>query len=212
MGIFKFDENDLVYKKTNILKKYKAFIGLLLIIIISLSFSSFKMFEYTNNLKKEIILKEKELNYTINKIDKIREPISENKYVEDLYNNIGFNLNPTQFSRFEYLSLKYKKLIDEKQVPATLVWWVAYKESNFKIEAQNKESSAKGMFQFIDGTWNLICKIKGYKKEGRFDEEKQVLVMLDYLNYLYNKHQSWSKVMNEYHGGEYQYPVTFLFK
>ena len=142
----------------------------------------------------------------------IKQPIREDTYVEDLYKNIGFKLNASQYERFSELALKYKDDVAEAKIPATLVWYVAFKESRFDVKATNDTSSASGMFQFIDVTWNTICKLSGEKRTGRFDEEKQVRIMLKYLNYLYGKYGSWDKSMEEYHGGVYQYPVNFLFK
>lgn len=96
----------------------------------------------------------------------------------------------------------------------TLVVWIAFKESTFNVEAKNKKkgSTACGLFGFIDSTWNEMCKLKGVSTQGRFDEHKQVDILITYLNYQYNKHGSWYKVMRAYGGGNLQYPLTFLLK
>lgn len=212
MSLFRFNEDKLAFEKTNILIKHKLLIGVLLLSIFLLSFSVIKIKIESKELQQEISIRDSTIVAKNNRIAFIKEPIREDNYVEDLYKNIGFKLNKEQYKRFSYLATKYRNDIEEAHVPATLVWWVAFKESRFNINAQNSESTAKGMFQFLNGTWNTICKMEATDKGGRFNEEKQVKVMLAYLNYLYNKHGSWSKSMVEYHGGEYQYPITFLFK
>lgn len=212
MDLYIFNRDKLDYQKTNIIAKYKTIISLLLLAISLLSFTVVKTTQQSKELEQIILQKEDIIASKINKITDINEPIRNETYVEDLKKYIGFQLTPAQYKRFSYLALKYRSDIEKSKVPATLVWWTAYKESRFDPEQKNTTSTAKGMFQFLDGTWNEICKLKGYSKEGRYNEEKQVKVMLSYLNYLYNKYGSWSKSMVEYHGGEYQYPVTFLFK
>ena len=209
MALYKYNGDSLVFEKTYKLLKYKIFSVILfllfsLTLISAIGFRS-KLETETQNLKKIIENMEK-------RIELIEEPLRDETYVEDLYRGIGFRLTPDQYETFERLALKYRRKIEEAKVPATLVWWVSYKESRFDIEASNKSSSAKGQFQFIDVTWNTMCKLRGVGRGGRFNEEKQVDIMLTYLNYLYNKHGNWNKSMEEYHGGVYQYPISFLFK
>lgn len=209
MALYKYNKDSLVFEKTYKLLKYKIFSIILFLFFVGTLISAMgfktKLERETQNLKKVIENREK-------RISLINEPLRYETYVEDLYGSIGFKLTPEQYETFERLSLKYRNKIEEAKVPATLVWWVSYKESRFDIEANNKSSSAKGQFQFIDVTWNTMCKLKGVGRGGRFDEEKQVDIMLTYLNYLYNKHGNWNKSMEEYHGGVYQYPISFLFK
>ena len=94
----------------------------------------------------------------------------------------------------------------------SLVVWIAYKESRFDVKAKNPTSSACGLFGFVDGTWNEMCKLKGVGTEGRFNEDKQVDVLITYLNYLYNREKDWYKVMKAYGGNKIQYPFKFLIK
>lgn len=203
--LFHYDSEALVFRKTNRLLKYRIIVAVLFLSVSLLSFVAVKTKAEIG--EKERIIKEKE-----NRIKQINSPLREEFYVEDLYKAIGFKLTKEQYDRFSFLALKYRNQIEEAKVPATLVWWTAYKESRFNVNAENKSSTAKGMYQFLSGTWNQICKMKGYNVDGRFNEQKQVTVMLDYMNYLYNKHSSWEKSVEEYHGGEYQYPVLFLMK
>lgn len=203
--LYKFNKDSLLFEKTNKLLKYKIITSTLVIIILFLcSFSA------------EKIIKEKHLYTTINnkdkKIKQIITPIREETYVEDLYKTIGFNLSEEDYSRFSELSIKYRDEIEKAKIPASLVWWIAYKESGFDINEKNLKSSAKGMFQFLDGTWNACCKMAGETVQGRYNEDKQIRIMLVYLNYLYNKHKDWKKSVSEYHGGKYHYPVNFLLK
>lgn len=203
--MYRYDSENLVYVKTNKLLKYKIIVAVLFLSVTFLSFVTAK--SHLEIAEKENIIKQKE-----NRIKEITAPLREETYVQDLYKAIGFKLTKEQYNRFSQLALKYKNQIEEAKVPATLVWWTAYKESRFNVNAENETSSAKGMYQFLTGTWNEICKMKGYNLDGRFNEQKQVTVMLDYMNYLYDKHGSWEKSVEEYHGGEYQYPVLFLMK
>ena len=205
MATFKYDSENLVYRRTNKTLKYRIIVAVLFISFVATLVSAVK-------LKSEIGEKEKIIKEKENRIKQINTPLREETYVEDLYRAIGFKLTEDEFERFSFLALKYRNQIEEAKVPATLVWWIAYKESRFNVNAENKTSTAKGMYQFLSGTWNQICKMKGYNVGGRFNEQKQVTVMLDYMNYLYNKHSSWEKSVEEYHGGEYQYPVLFLMK
>lgn len=205
MELFRFDKDRVAFKKTDILAKYKALVATLAILFSLTLISAMKLKTEINT--KEIIIKQKE-----DRIKTIRTPLRKQYYIEDLQKAIGFNLTPKQHKIFVRLALKYREQIEEAKVPATLVWWVACKESGFDLKAKNPDSSSKGLFGFIDGTWEEVCKMKGYSTDGRNNEEKQVRVMLDYLNYLYNKHGSWKEGMQEYHGQVYQYPVLFLFK
>ena len=185
--------------------KYKAVSLVLLLFFSGTLISVIQTNTEKNHLEEVIKQKEK-------RIALIKEPLREDTYIEDLYKNIGFKLNKVQYEKFSELALKYRTKIEDAKVPATLVYWVAFKESRFDVNARSSESSAKGMFQFIDGTWNSMCKFKGVSHGGRFDEEKQFDIMLVYLNHQYHKEKSWKKVMRNYHGGEYLYPTNFLFK
>lgn len=203
--LYKFNKDSLLFEKSNKIIKYKIIVSVLVCFLLFLcSFSA------------EKILKEKELISVItkkdNRIKQIINPIREETYVEDLYKAIGFKLNKKQYNKFSTLALKYRNSIEQAKVPATLVWWIAYKESGFNVNAKSSKSTAKGQFQFVDATWNSSCKMAGEKIDGRFNEQKQVRIMLVYLNYLYNKHKDWKLSVNEYHGGVYQYHVNFLLK
>lgn len=209
MKTYKFNQNTLLFEYDSRLVGYKRLFCLFLccFVIISTVFIVFAA-------KKA--QKEKELSEIITQkqqtIDMIKEPLREDNYVEDLHKAIGFKLTKQQYKTFSYLSLKYRNQIEDAKVPATLVWWICYKESAFIINAKNSTSSASGIGQMINSTWDFCCKLNGEDNSGRFNEEKQVRITLVYLNYLYNKYGNWKQSMNEYHGGVYHYPVNFLLK
>lgn len=203
--IYKFDSNNLLFKKTNILLKWKLFTFSLFIIIGFLMISATHVMSKKEKLESE--LKEKERMISL-----FKEPFKKENYIPDLKECIGFKLNRKEHQKFTSFALKYRDIIDENHVPATLVWWIAYKESRFDSKAQNASSTASGLFGFTDGTWKEMCKIKGFPTSNKNNEDKQVKILITYLNYLYSKYGSWEKSMNEYHGGKYLYPTKFLFK
>jgi hypothetical protein len=157
--------------------------------------------------EKEKIIREKE-----NRIKQISSPLREEYYVEDLIQAIGHNFTEKEKLQVEDLALKHREKIEKAKVPMSLVVWIAYKESRFDTKAKNSTSSACGLFGFVDGTWNEMCKLKGVGTEGRFNEDKQVDILITYLNYLYNKHGDWKTVMKAYGGNKLHYPFHFLVK
>lgn len=210
--MYKFNEDNLLFEETNILFKYKVVIGVLILSVFLLSFSAIKTIVKKEELKEVISKKDSLIQVKNNRIKQIKEPLREDCYVEDLYKAIGFKLTKEQYKRFSELALKYKSQIEEAHVPATMIWYVAYKESRFNVNAKNTESSSRGIFQFISSTWNSMCKLAGENTDGRFDEEKQVRIMLVYVNYLYNRYHSWEKVCSAFRGFEPHYNTKFLFK
>ena len=205
MALFKYDSENLVYRRTNKILKYRIIVAVLLISFGATLVSAVKFKSEIG--EKEKIIKEKE-----NIIKQINTPLREEYSVEDLYKARGFKLTKEQYERFSFLALKYRNQIEEAKVPATLVFWVFYKESRFNVKAENNSSTAKGLGQMLDGTWNEMCKMKGYSIDGRFNEQKQVTVTLDYLNYLYERYGGWDKTMEAYAGFKYHYPINFLLK
>jgi hypothetical protein len=206
MGVlFRFNDEKLVFEKTNKLLKYRLIVTLLIVCVALLTMSVVK---YRNDVAiKEMKIAEKE-----RRISEITTPLREESYIEDLVNAIGHNFTKTEILQIEDIAFKYKDKVEEAQVPMTLVIWIAYKESRFDHTEKNPNSSACGLFGFIDSTWNSMCKLKGTSTIGRFNRDKQVDVLLTYLNYLYGKHKDWKTVMKMYHGGSLQYPFKFLIK
>ena len=54
-----------------------------------------------------------------------------------------------------------------------------------------------------------MCKRGGMDISGRFNEEKQVKVMLTYLDFLYNKYGNWKDVHKEYVGNVIMYKLPY---
>ncbi len=125
----------------------------------------------------------------------------------DFRGSLGKAIDPTieEETLLKKKYFKYKRLINAYKVPHNLLWFIAFKESRLNPKADNRSSSAKGMFQFIDGTWKEMCKKGGKDLKGRLDEAQQVEVMCIYLNYLYEKYGNWERVHNEYVGGVKHY-------
>lgn len=204
-SLYKYDSEALVYRKTNRLLKYRIIVAVL---FISFGATLISAVQFKSEIgEKERIIKEKE-----NRIKQINAPLREEFYIEDLIQAISHNFTEKEKLQVEDLALRHREKIEKAKVPMSLVVWIAYKESRFNPKAKNSESSASGMFQFLDGTWNEMCKLKGVGTEGRFNEDKQVDILITYLNYLYNKHEDWKAVMQSYHGGKLQYPFKFLLK
>jgi len=203
--LFKYDSENLVYKRTNKILKYRVIVAVL---FISFGATLISAVQFKSEIgEKEKIIREKE-----NRIKQINSPLREEYYVEDLIQAIGHNFTEKEKLQVEDLALRHREKIEKAKVPMSLVVWIAYKESRFDIKAKNPASTACGLFGFVDGTWNEMCKLKGVGTEGRFNEDKQVDILITYLNYLYNKHGDWKAVMVKYHGGELQYPFSFLIK
>ncbi len=205
MALFKYDKENLVFKKTNKLLKYRLIVAVLSIFL-GLTLVSVIKF------KSEIIEKEEKIREKERKIELIKSPIREDYYINDLVKSIGHKFTKEEIEEIEKFTTKYKDKVEEAHVPMTLVVWIAYKESRFDHKAKNPNSSASGLFGFIDNTWNSMCKLKGVNKSGRFNKDKQVDILLTYLNYLYNRTGNWESVLKAYHGGTLQYPFNFLIK
>lgn len=205
MALFRFNSEKLAFEKTNKLLKYRLIVTLLIACIGLLTMSVVKFRK--DVIEKELTIAEKE-----KRIKEMTTPLRDDHYIEDLVSAIGHKFTKNEILQIEDIAFKYRDKIEEARVPMTLVIWIAYKESRFDHTAKNPNSSACGLFGFIDGTWNSMCKLKGMSPIGRFNRDKQVEVLLTYLNYLYNKHKDWETVMKMYHGGSLQYPFKFLLK
>lgn len=69
-----------------------------------------------------------------------------------------------------------------KQVPIETMMRIAHCESSLNPIAKNKQSSAKGLFQFLDGTWAWI-KAKG----NQYDAEESIKQFVKW----YPRYPSW---------------------
>lgn len=96
-----------------------------------------------------------------------------------------------------------KRGADEVGVSETLLIQIAHKESNYNPKARSGNSSAKGLYQFIDATWNVIVDGAPAKydlhRSDRYDAYKSTiacgLLIKDNENYL--KHKLHRKVTNK---------------
>ena len=209
---YTFNKDSLLFEHSSKLKEYKilniSFLILLLISLMSLT-------SLQNNISKlEGQLKEKERIIEI-----MRTPIREDYYLEDLKNNLFLIFSSAEKEefkskeeRFNKLALKYKDKLSKAHIPATLVWYIGFKESRYDYKAKNPNSTATGMFGFIDETWDTMCKRKGVPVKDKYNEEKQVEILIEYLNYQYGINNNWHTVMKKYHGGSLQYQFNFLIK
>ena len=202
--IYTFNSETLEPEIVNTVKYKAYFVGSLLLFFILLS--SFI------SAKKEISEKDLTIQEKDRRINQIETPLREDFYIEDLVIAIGHKFSPKELEQIEDIAYRYKDKVEEAKIPMTLLIWIAYKESRFDSKAKNPNSTACGFFGFVDGTWNEMCKLKGVKTSGRFDEDKQVDILITYLNYLYERKGSWELVMKSYHGGTLQYPFKFLVK
>jgi hypothetical protein len=80
----------------------------------------------------------------------------------------------------ENIASVIKKASDTVGVPLPLMYAIANQESGFKAEAAAKTSSAKGLYQFISGTWKTMVAKYGdkypiLKQRGPEDPEANAL-------------------------------------
>lgn len=203
--LYRFDKESLLFKKSYQLIKYRIVLSITLLLFAGTLISAISVTKEKQKLQTILEQKEQRLKF-------INTPLRENRYLEDVVESIGYNFAQKEIKKINIFISNYRNIIEESQIPITMVIWIAYKESNFNYKAKNKLSSSKGMFGFIDSTWNSMCKLKGVGTEGRYNEKKQVEILITYLNYLYNRHKDWEKVMRCYQGQQQLYPTNFLFK
>jgi soluble lytic murein transglycosylase-like protein len=127
----------------------------------------------------------------------------------DFRRSLPLKLTDAQERRLKHLYFKYKNVINKHNVPNNIVWYIAFKESGFNVNAKNSKSSASGLFQFISSTWQSMCKRNGMDISGRFNEAKQVEILCVYLDYLYDKYGDWSLCHKEYAGNVMVYKLPY---
>lgn len=201
--LYYYDRDSLTFKKgkwINVL--YVSLILNMLIIAGLLSNNVSVNLKYNHALN---ILKQKET--TIKHLE-VKSQDSATEYA-DFRRSLPLKLTLKEEKRLNYLYFTYKSLIDKHHCPHNLLWYIAFKESRLSLNAKNSSSSAKGMFQFINGTWNAMCKRGGMDVLNRYSEEKQVKVACIYLDYLFDKYKDWKKVHSEYCGGVILYTLPY---
>lgn len=195
--MYKWNEQRLQFEPTN---KHKirtiqlivTFILLISCLVVILDYNG-----YTEGLKSQNSI-------LINRVESLinRGGITQDKKYQMFIANIKkyepiTNIEEIKLKRLFYT---YYSVIEKSHIPHEYMWYIAIKESRLNTKAKNNQSTAKGMFQFLNGTWELMCKRKGTDIGGRYDEKKQVVIMVEYVNYLYLKHKNWYKLFQEYAG------------
>jgi hypothetical protein len=201
--LYYYDRDSLTFKKGKWINGlYLSLILNMLIIAGLLSNNVSVNMKYTNMLS---ILKQKEK--TIKHLE-VKSQDSATEYT-DFRRSLPLKLTLKEEKRLNHLYFTYKSLIDKHHCPHNLLWYIAFKESRLNLNAKNSSSSAKGMFQFINGTWNVMCKRAGLNTTNRYDEYKQVKIMCVYLDYLFDKYKDWQLVHKEYTGGVIHYRLPY---
>jgi hypothetical protein len=201
--LYYYDRDSLTFKKGKWINGlYLSLILNMLIIAGLLSNNVSVNMKYTNMLS---ILKQKEK--TIKHLE-VKSQDSATEYT-DFRRSLPLKLTLKEEKRLNHLYFTYKSLIDKHHCPHNLLWYIAFKESRLNLNAKNSSSSAQGMFQFINGTWNAMCKKAGLNTTNRYDEYKQVKIMCVYLDYLFDKYKDWQLVHKEYTGGVIHYRLPY---
>jgi hypothetical protein len=201
--LYYYDRDSLTFKKGKWINGlYLSLILNMLIIAGLLSNNVSVNMKYTNMLS---ILKQKEK--TIKHLE-VKSQDSATEYT-DFRRSLPLKLTLKEEKRLNHLYFTYKSLIDKHHCPHNLLWYIAFKESRLNLNAKNSSSSAKGMFQFIDGTWTAMCKRGGMDILNRYSEEKQVKIMCIYLDFLFEKYKDWQLVHKEYTGGVIHYRLPY---
>lgn len=210
-----FNPDTLQFEESGIEKKVMKLYSIILPLVIFIFVIIVSNNIVNSQLNDSIIQYQNIVKIKDKQIKKLQTPYSniDSVFLKELKENMKCNLSREEEFKLNKLAIKYRSLIDSNHIPHALVWRVAFKESRFNHKAVNLQgSSAKGLFGFINTTWNIMCKRAGMNNSNRFDERKQLLVMIEYLNYLYSKYGNWNSAMKEYHGGKFLYPINFLFK
>ena len=209
--MLKYNSNSLQYEvdeqkqfQYNFFKK--TTIGLIISFLVIVLYFNSEAQKHKDTIKYQEA-KIKDLNLKISYLENFKK--DSNVEYSIFRKSINIQLSEFKEKKLRYLYFKYKQLINNHNIPANLVWYIAIKESNLDVNAKNPKSSATGLFQFINSTWKEMCKRGGMDISGRFNEEKQVKVMLTYLDFLYNKYGNWKDVHKEYVGNVIMYKLPY---
>jgi hypothetical protein len=184
----------------------KTTIGLIISFLVVVLYFNSEAQKHKDTIKYQEA-KIKDLNLKISYLENFKK--DSNVEYSIFRKSINVQLSEFKEKKLRHLYFKYKQLISNHNIPANLVWYIAIKESNLDVNAKNPKSSATGLFQFINSTWKEMCKRGGMDISGRFNEEKQVKVMLTYLDFLYNKYGNWKDVHKEYVGNVIMYKLPY---
>ncbi|MBS8121715.1 lytic transglycosylase domain-containing protein [Candidatus Vampirococcus lugosii] len=174
--------------------------------------------EFTNNDLKGVIDKYKNSNINFSSIN------PENLTMGNLDINLpNFeSLLTTQGGR-DYMMYKdsIEQMCDKLKIPPEVLLQLFIKEgSRGNPHASPGTSSAVGLGQIIDGTWEGITKSGGtaskYGIDGikfdRYDAGHQIIGSAVYLREMYDKFGSWGKAMVHYHTGPGQMTDSYAQK
>ncbi len=184
----------------------KATIGVIISFLVIVLYFNSEAQKHKDTIKYQEA-KIKDLNLKISYLENFKK--DSNVEYSIFRKSINIQLSEFKEKKLRHLYFKYKQLINNHNIPANLIWYIAIKESNLDVNAKNPKSSATGLFQFINSTWKEMCKRGGMDISGRFNEEKQVKVMLFYLDFLYNKYGNWRDVHKEYVGNVIMYKLPY---
>jgi hypothetical protein len=184
----------------------KATIGVIISFLVIVLYFNSEAQKHKDTIKYQEA-KIKDLNLKISYLENFKK--DSNVEYSIFRKSINIQLSEFKEKKLRHLYFKYKQIISNHNIPANLVWYIAIKESNLDVNAKNPKSSATGLFQFINSTWKEMCKRGGMDISGRFNEEKQVKVMLFYLDFLYNKYGNWKDVHKEYVGNVIMYKLPY---
>jgi hypothetical protein len=204
--MYKFNQETLMWEDD---PRFKNLLAIFLVVLCTLFFLLSFTIKKTETLE-QVSLESKKKDTCIYRLSAIpKDSVEEYQFFRQ---SLGTKINPSpkEEGRLKELYFKYRSLINAYKVPHNLLWYISFKESRLNPKADNKQSSAKGMFQFIDGTWKSMCKKGGLDNKNRLNESQQVEVMCVYLNYLYDKYGNWERVHNEYVGGVKHYHLPKL--
>lgn len=202
-NLYYYDRDTLTFKVGKWLYVLYILIIFNLIIIGKLLTNNFDInFKYISTIK---------ILQTKNQIIQHLEVKDQDTAIEwkDFRKSLPLTMSKQEENKLHYLYFKYKDLINSHHCPHNLLWYIAFKESRLNLRAKNSSSSAQGMFQFINSTWNAMCKKAGLNTANRYDEYKQVKIMCVYLDYLFDKYKNWQLVHKEYTGGVIHYKLPY---
>jgi len=104
---------------------------------------------------------------------------------------------------FKNIKNYVEKHSNDKPFSVSLVLSVIKVESNFNADAVSSKN-AKGLMQIKDDTFEFVCEKYDLDLSGSdiFDAEKNIIVGITYLGYLYEKYKDIDLALCAYNAGE----------
>lgn len=93
----------------------------------------------------------------------------------------------------------FNQIIDAYEIDPALASIIIFCESSWNPEAKNPHSTAKGLFQFTDGTWKWVLKRMGEEYKGQYDKELNIkagayLISKGELSYWKETEKCWKQI------------------